>query len=93
MSVNDGRGRRTWARLRRMSFESEDGRDPGEFLRDELDAIFPALPNAYAPTRWRKVGVDNADLGWHLERLGVTPGAYALAVDAGLRDLHSIAAR
>jgi hypothetical protein len=46
-----------------------------------------------APSRWREVGVDDADLAWHLERFGVTPGAYVLAVDAGLRDPHSIAAR
>ena len=92
MSVDDGRGRRTWLAYGRvMRFESDRG--SGEAFASELNALLATLPDEFAPDRWLAVGVADADLAWQLERFGVAPAAYVLAVEAGLRDLHSIVAR
>ncbi len=92
MSVDGGRGRRAWLAYGRvMRFESDPG--SGEAFASELNALLAALPDEFAPDRWLAVGVADADIAWQLERFGVAPAAYDLAVEAGLRDLHSIVAR
>jgi len=92
MSVCDRRGRRAWIGYGPvMRFEPDAPRDAE--LAEELNAWLAALPDEYASARWLAVGLLDADLAWQLERFGVTPAAYVLALDAGLRDLPTIAAR
>jgi hypothetical protein len=92
MSVDGGRGRQAWLAYGRvMRFESDPG--SAEAFAAKLNALLATLPDEFAPDRWLVVGVAGADLAWQLERFGVAPGSYVLAVEAGLRDLHSIVAR
>lgn len=92
MSVGDRRRRRAWLGYGPvMRFEPDAPRD--EPFAEELNAWLASLPDEYAPARWLAVGLLDADLAWQLERFGVTPAAYVLALDAGLRDLPSIVAR
>lgn len=92
MSVDDRRGRRAWLCYGPvMRFEPET--PVGSAFAEELNAWLASLPDEYASARWLAVGLQDADLAWQLERFGVTPAAYVLALDAGLRDLPSVVAR
>ncbi len=94
MLVVDERGRRSWlgyGPVMRFCSRGDDVDDAA--LAVELHALLDGLPDEWAPAVWCEVGVEDSDLAWQLERFGVRPGAYVLAVAAGLCDLPSIAAK
>ena len=90
--VRDADGHRAWLVYGRVMRFHPAGAADAAFAA-ALDTMVERLPNEWAPAVWCEVGVEDADLAWQLERFGVRPGAYALAVRAGVTDVLTIAAK